>query len=43
MRMLRETGNPRASSLAAILKAIGRCAGVHIAVHAEPVAELERA
>ncbi len=41
MRMLSENGNPRASNLAAILKAVGRTAGVRIAVHAEPAAELE--
>ena len=36
MRMLSDNGNPRASNLAAILAAVGRHAGVHIAVHAEP-------
>jgi DNA-binding phage protein len=41
MRMLSTVGNPRAANLAAILKAVGRNAGVHISVHAEPVPELE--
>jgi len=36
MRMLSDTGNPRATSLSAILKAVGRSAGVRISVHAEP-------
>jgi DNA-binding phage protein len=36
MRMLGNGGNPRAGNLVAILKAVGRRAGVHISVHAEP-------
>jgi DNA-binding phage protein len=43
MRMLSDNGNPRAGNLAAILKAVGRSAGVHISVHAEPVPEMEHA
>jgi DNA-binding phage protein len=43
MRMLSDNGNPRAGNLVAILKAVGRNAGVHISVHAEPVAEMEHA
>ena len=43
MRMLSDNGNPRAWNLMAILKAIGRSAGVHISVHAEPMAEMEHA
>ena len=41
MRMLSDSGNPRACNLAAIVKAIGRNAGVHVSVRAEPIAELE--
>ena len=40
MRMLSDNGNPRASNLAAILKAVGRSAGVHITVRAEPARQL---
>ena len=43
MRMLSENGNPRASNLAAILKAISRNIGVHISVHAQPTQEMEQA
>lgn len=43
MRMLSDNGNPRAGNLAAILKAVGRNAGVHISVRAEPAPELARA
>jgi DNA-binding phage protein len=43
MRMMSENGNPRAANLAAILKVVGRSAGVHITVRAEPASELERA
>jgi DNA-binding phage protein len=39
MRMLSDNGNPRAGSLAAILKAVGRSVGVQISVHAEPTQE----
>lgn len=40
MRMLSGNGNPRAGNLTAVLKAVGRHAGVRIAVHAEPSQEL---
>ncbi|MDO9712238.1 hypothetical protein [Paracraurococcus lichenis] len=43
MRMLRNSGNPRAANLAALLKAVEKSAGMHIAVHAEPAGELEHA
>jgi DNA-binding phage protein len=35
MRMLGDNGNPRAGNLVAILKAVGKSAGVRISVHAE--------
>lgn len=43
MRMLSDTGNPRAANLSAILKAVGRNVGVHLAVRAEPAQELAAA
>jgi len=43
MRMLSGSGNPRAGNLMAILKAVGKSAGIHISVHAEPAAEMQRA
>ena len=39
MRMLSDSGNPRAGNLAAILKAIGRNVGVQISVHVQPIRE----
>ncbi len=37
MRMLGPSGNPRAANLGAILRAIGRGAGVRVVAHVEPV------
>ena len=40
MRMLGSGGNPRAANLGAILRALGKHAGVRVVVHAEPSVEL---